>query len=62
MNVEIRTEAVQFPEKEYTNGIFLSVYELSVICTIQFNSIQLKSYLYKPLKIFRVTTIPHSYD
>jgi hypothetical protein len=25
MNVEIRTEAVQFPEKEYINGIFLAV-------------------------------------
>ncbi len=26
MNVEIRTEAVQFPEKEYMNGIFLAVW------------------------------------
>ncbi len=25
MNVEIRTEAVLFPEKEYKNGIFLAV-------------------------------------
>ncbi len=25
MNVEIRTEAAQFPEKEYINGIFLAV-------------------------------------
>jgi hypothetical protein len=25
MNVEIKTEAVQFPEKEYINGIFLAV-------------------------------------
>ncbi len=25
-NVEIRTEAAQFPEKEYRNGIFLAVY------------------------------------
>ncbi len=25
MNVEIGTEAVQFPEKEYLNGIFLAV-------------------------------------
>ncbi len=25
MNVETRTEAVQFPEKEYINGIFLAV-------------------------------------
>jgi hypothetical protein len=27
MNVEIGTEAAQFPEKEYINGIFLAVYE-----------------------------------
>jgi hypothetical protein len=26
MNVEIWTEAAQFPEKEYTNGIFLAVH------------------------------------
>ncbi len=26
MNVEIETEAVQFPEKEYINGIFIAVY------------------------------------
>jgi hypothetical protein len=26
MNVEIATEAPQFPEKEYINGIFLAVY------------------------------------
>ncbi len=26
MNVEIGTEAEQFPEKEYINGIFLAVY------------------------------------
>jgi hypothetical protein len=26
MNVEIGTEADQFPEKEYINGIFLAVY------------------------------------
>jgi hypothetical protein len=25
MNVKIGTEAVQFPEKEYINGIFLAV-------------------------------------
>jgi hypothetical protein len=25
MNVEIWTEAVQFPEKEYINGIFVAV-------------------------------------
>ncbi len=26
MNVEIGTEAAQFPEKKYINGIFLAVY------------------------------------
>ncbi len=26
MNVEIWTEAAQFPEKEYINGIFLAVH------------------------------------
>jgi hypothetical protein len=26
MNVETRTEAAQFPEKEYKNGIFLAVH------------------------------------
>jgi hypothetical protein len=29
MNVEIGTEAVQFPEKEYINGIFLAVHGCS---------------------------------
>jgi hypothetical protein len=28
MNVEIGTEASQFPEKEYINGIFLAVYNI----------------------------------
>ncbi len=27
MNVEIETEAAQFPEKEYINGIFVAVYK-----------------------------------
>jgi hypothetical protein len=30
MNVEIGTEAAQFPEKEYINGIFLAVQTLTV--------------------------------
>jgi hypothetical protein len=30
MNVEIGTEAAQFPEKEYINGIFLAVYTLNI--------------------------------
>ncbi len=28
MNVEIGTEASQFPEKEYVNGIFIAVHVL----------------------------------
>jgi hypothetical protein len=32
MNVEIRTEAAQFPEKEYINGITVAVQELRVDC------------------------------
>jgi hypothetical protein len=27
MNVEIRTEAAKFPEKEYLNGIFVTVHD-----------------------------------
>ncbi len=30
MNVEIRTEAAQFPEKEYINGIFVAVHAASL--------------------------------
>jgi hypothetical protein len=30
MNVEIGTEAVQFPEKGYTNGFFLAVWPLVI--------------------------------
>jgi hypothetical protein len=30
MNVEIGTEAAQFPEKEYINGIFVAVYVSSL--------------------------------
>jgi hypothetical protein len=30
MNVEIGTEAAQFPEKEYINVIFLAVWPLNV--------------------------------
>jgi hypothetical protein len=35
MNVEIVTEATQFPEKEYINGIFLAVYKYTFIYLIQ---------------------------
>ncbi len=30
MNVEIGTEAAQFPEKEYINGIFITVHLFSI--------------------------------
>ncbi len=36
MNVEIGTEAAQFPEKEYINGIFVAVYPISYrTCTVR---------------------------
>jgi hypothetical protein len=37
MNVEIRTEAVQFPEKEYINGIFLA--SVGTLATILFSEV-----------------------
>ncbi len=33
MNVEIGTEAVQFPEKEYIKVIFLAVYACTLGCS-----------------------------
>jgi hypothetical protein len=39
MYVEIRTEAVQFPEKEYINGIFVAVWLLEGDSTIQVEGI-----------------------
>ncbi len=36
MNVEIGTEAAQFPEKEYVNGIFVVVYILSPCWSVIF--------------------------
>jgi hypothetical protein len=33
MNVEIGTEATQFPEKEYINGIFVAVYVLNQVAS-----------------------------
>jgi hypothetical protein len=35
MNVEIGTEAAQFPEKEYINGILLAVYGYYTSCPIR---------------------------
>jgi hypothetical protein len=37
MNVKIGTEAVQFPEKEYINGIFLAVHNFD-LCPLQIYS------------------------
>jgi hypothetical protein len=34
MDVEIGTEAVQFPEKEYINGSFLAVRTIQYLCTV----------------------------
>jgi hypothetical protein len=38
MNVEIGTEAAQFPEKEYINGIFVAVRYSSTVTLAQFSS------------------------
>ncbi len=35
MNVEIVTEAAQFPEKEYISGIFLAVWALMFLSDIR---------------------------
>ena len=47
MNVEIKTEAPQFPEKEYINGIFVAVQEsivgtenLHLMTTFSLNSLK----------------------
>jgi hypothetical protein len=37
MNVEIGTEAAQYPEKEYINGIFVAV--STVHCTVRENKV-----------------------
>jgi hypothetical protein len=34
MNVEIGTEAAQFPEKEYISGIFLAVVAVHYMCVL----------------------------
>ncbi len=31
MNVEIGTEAAQFPEKDYINGIFVAVWYITIV-------------------------------
>ncbi len=42
MNVEIRTEASQFPEKEYINGIFVAVCSWKKILQDVFSGIHLQ--------------------
>jgi hypothetical protein len=38
MNAEIGTDAAQFPEKEYINGIFFAVYKQSHLTIYHFVS------------------------
>ncbi len=38
MNVEVGTEAVQFPEKEYLNGVLVTVYQCCGTVTIYYGS------------------------
>jgi hypothetical protein len=39
MNVEIGTEAAQFPEKEYINGVFLAVQFSSIYVPTTFHNV-----------------------
>jgi hypothetical protein len=48
MNVEIGTEAAQFPEKEYIKGIFLAVY-LSLCIAVR-NTFPIIMFLYSYVK------------
>ncbi len=43
MNVEIRAEAAQFPEKEYINGIAVAVYPLCYWVAEKLNGLQEES-------------------
>ncbi len=45
MNVEIRTEAAQFPEKEYINGFFVAVYTPSNFCKERVSGAAIRSSL-----------------
>jgi hypothetical protein len=68
MNVEIGTEAVQFPEKEYINGTFVTVYAFirgsfcfSAMlwkCTHRMAWVQIPKYVfrYEPLYVARANT------
>jgi hypothetical protein len=53
MSVEIGTEAAQFPEKKYINGIFIAVHDLFssllVACVVGFADnwqVQFETYIY----------------
>jgi hypothetical protein len=47
MNMEIGTEAVQFPEKEYINGIFLAVQ--SAASPVSLNLLALLDLFFQPI-------------
>ncbi len=63
MNVEIGTEAAQFPEKEYTNGIFVAEYfsEASIPISPPFfllpHSISPFSYFHPLLPPFHLSSV-----
>jgi hypothetical protein len=60
MNVDIGTEAAQFPEKEYINGIFLAVCNFipATLHSIDRNSaLNLRQYIKKYLFIFSVAYV-----
>jgi hypothetical protein len=46
MNVDIGTEAAQFPQKEYINGIFVAVYIIFLFLLIG-NALEYEAYLLK---------------
>jgi hypothetical protein len=57
MNVEIGTEAAQFPEKEYINGIFVAVYQTNSVWGLRIHADVYKCTSivqteYEPLRIY----------
>jgi hypothetical protein len=50
MNVEIGTEAAQFPKREYTNGIFFAMYRRLLGSTGTFKKVEIP----KKLHIFQI--------
>jgi hypothetical protein len=53
MNVEIGTEAAQFPEKEYANGVFVAVY----LTLPQKNTLQYFSFDIHTMNFFSYTLL-----